>query len=156
MALRSCSLFFDKLPLSFIAHLVPNPVLTRKPANQAGAKSFPKNAFLVHTRYNNASELTTYTGPEGTLTYTMDSVSELTGVGGARSETYGYDLNGNASWMKLPYYRPDGHLKGCLQDPFQVFHRHRAWIHPEDAFDSERLFRKGPQLVPGHAQVPQP
>jgi RHS repeat-associated protein len=45
--------------------------------------------------YDNASQLTSYTGPEGSLTYTYDNAGELTGVGGARSESFGYDLNGN-------------------------------------------------------------
>jgi RHS repeat-associated protein len=45
--------------------------------------------------WDNASQLTSYTGPEGSLTYTYDNASELTGVGNARSESYSYDLNGN-------------------------------------------------------------
>jgi RHS repeat-associated protein len=45
--------------------------------------------------YDVASQLTQYTGPEGTLTYTYDAAGELTAVGGARSENYSYDLNGN-------------------------------------------------------------
>jgi RHS repeat-associated protein len=45
--------------------------------------------------YDPASQLTQYTGPEGTLTYTYDLAGELTGVGNARNESYGYDLNGN-------------------------------------------------------------
>jgi RHS repeat-associated protein len=47
--------------------------------------------------YDNASQLTSYTGPEGSLTYTYDNASELTAVGGARSESFQYDLNGNRS-----------------------------------------------------------
>jgi hypothetical protein len=34
-------------------------------------------------------------GPEGQLTYTYDNSGELTGVGGARSETFSYDANDN-------------------------------------------------------------
>jgi YD repeat-containing protein len=45
--------------------------------------------------WDKASQLTSYTGPEGSLTYTYDNSSELTGVGNARSENYSYDLNGN-------------------------------------------------------------
>jgi RHS repeat-associated protein len=48
--------------------------------------------------YDQANQLTSYTGPEGNLTYTYDSSSELTGVGNARSETYSYDLNGNRNY----------------------------------------------------------
>ncbi|MEX2120068.1 MAG: RHS repeat-associated core domain-containing protein [Pirellulales bacterium] len=45
--------------------------------------------------WNAASEITSYTGPEGTLNYSYDTTSQLTGASGARSEAYGYDLNGN-------------------------------------------------------------
>src|SRR6266849_1567143 len=45
--------------------------------------------------FDAASQLTQFVGPEGTLTYTYDSSAELTGVGNARTENYGYDLNGN-------------------------------------------------------------
>ncbi len=41
------------------------------------------------------SELTSYTGPEGTVTFGYDLTSELTSASGARTENYGYDLNGN-------------------------------------------------------------
>src|SRR5262249_17505486 len=45
--------------------------------------------------YDAASRVTTFTGPEGTLNYGYDNTDQLTSVSGARSETYGYDLNGN-------------------------------------------------------------
>jgi RHS repeat-associated protein len=45
--------------------------------------------------YNNASELTSETNHEGTLSYTYDAGSELTGVSGASTATYTYDDNGN-------------------------------------------------------------
>ncbi|MEX2118566.1 MAG: RHS repeat-associated core domain-containing protein [Pirellulales bacterium] len=45
--------------------------------------------------WNAASEITSYTGPEGTLNYSYDTTSQLTGVSGARAEAYSYDLNGN-------------------------------------------------------------
>ncbi|MEX2118568.1 MAG: hypothetical protein WD847_03085 [Pirellulales bacterium] len=45
--------------------------------------------------WNAASEITSYTGPEGTLNYSYDTTNQLTGASGARSEAYGYDLNGN-------------------------------------------------------------
>jgi RHS repeat-associated protein len=45
--------------------------------------------------YNAASEVTSYTGPEGTSTYTYDKLAELVGVTGAQAGTYSYDANGN-------------------------------------------------------------
>jgi RHS repeat-associated protein len=48
--------------------------------------------------YDVASQLTQYSGSEGTLTYTYDPAGELTAVGGARSESYSYDLNGNRNY----------------------------------------------------------
>ncbi|MEX2120071.1 MAG: RHS repeat-associated core domain-containing protein [Pirellulales bacterium] len=45
--------------------------------------------------WNAASEITNYTGPEGTLNYSYDTTSQLTGTSGARAEAYSYDLNGN-------------------------------------------------------------
>jgi RHS repeat-associated protein len=45
--------------------------------------------------YDGASQLTQYTGPEGTLTYTYDNNGQLTKVGNARTENYTYDVNGN-------------------------------------------------------------
>jgi len=45
--------------------------------------------------YNSASQITQYTGPEGTLTYTYDNSGQLTKVGDAQSYSYSYDLNGN-------------------------------------------------------------
>jgi YD repeat-containing protein len=35
------------------------------------------------------------TGPEGTLNYSYDNLRQLTGVSGARTESYSYDINGN-------------------------------------------------------------
>jgi RHS repeat-associated protein len=58
-------------------------------SSQAGAL-----ATYVYA-WNNASDLTSYTGPEGNLTYTYDASRELIAVGGARTENYSYDLNGN-------------------------------------------------------------
>jgi YD repeat-containing protein len=46
-------------------------------------------------RYDVASQLTGYTGPEGSLSYAYDPAGQLTGVSGARLETYTYDKNGN-------------------------------------------------------------
>jgi RHS repeat-associated protein len=45
--------------------------------------------------YNGIGEVTGYTGPEGALTYTYDRAGQLTAVGGARNESYSYDVNGN-------------------------------------------------------------
>ncbi len=54
----------------------------------AGQKSFTYE-------YNAASQVTGYTGPEGSLTYAYDNSGQLTGVSGARTETYSFDPNGN-------------------------------------------------------------
>jgi YD repeat-containing protein len=45
--------------------------------------------------YDTASRLTSYTGPEGSLSYGYDSINQLTSVSGARTETYTFDNNGN-------------------------------------------------------------
>jgi RHS repeat-associated protein len=45
--------------------------------------------------FDQASRLTSYSGPEGNLTYSYDNSDQLTGVSGARNETYTYDKNGN-------------------------------------------------------------
>jgi RHS repeat-associated protein len=45
--------------------------------------------------YNAASQVTSYTGPEGTLNYTYDKIGELTSVSGAEQATYSYGANGN-------------------------------------------------------------
>ncbi len=54
----------------------------------AGQKSFTYE-------YNAASQVSGYTGPEGSLTYAYDNSGQLTGVSGARTETYSFDANGN-------------------------------------------------------------
>jgi RHS repeat-associated protein len=59
--------------------------------HSAGASTLSSYSYS----YDPASRLTSYTGPEGSLTYTYDPTNELTNVGGARLETYTYDLNGN-------------------------------------------------------------
>ena len=45
--------------------------------------------------YDSASRLTSEQDAEGTATFTYDNANELTAVGGSRSESYSYDLNGN-------------------------------------------------------------
>jgi RHS repeat-associated protein len=45
--------------------------------------------------YDAANRLTTQVDAEGTATFTYDNIDELTGVGGSRSEAYGFDANGN-------------------------------------------------------------
>ena len=45
--------------------------------------------------FDSANQITSYTGPEGTLNYSYDNTGQLTGVSGARSESYSFDLNGN-------------------------------------------------------------
>src|SRR5262249_38145138 len=52
-------------------------------------------ATYSYSQYDAADQLTRYTGPEGTLNYSYDNLGELTGVSGARSESYSYDVNGN-------------------------------------------------------------
>ena len=45
--------------------------------------------------YDSASRVTSELDKEGTATFTYDNANELTAVGGSRTESYGYDLNGN-------------------------------------------------------------
>ncbi len=45
--------------------------------------------------YDVANQLTSYTGPEGTLDYEYDHTGQLLSVSGARSESYSFDVNGN-------------------------------------------------------------
>jgi YD repeat-containing protein len=45
--------------------------------------------------YNADDQVTSYTGPEGTLNYSYDKGGELTGVSGAAQTSYSYDANGN-------------------------------------------------------------
>src|ERR1019366_9109344 len=45
--------------------------------------------------YNAASQVTDYTGPEGTLNYAYDNTGQLTAVSGDRTENYSFDVNGN-------------------------------------------------------------
>ena len=45
--------------------------------------------------YDNANRLTAETNAEGSVSYAYDAIDELTGVTGARSESYSYDHNGN-------------------------------------------------------------
>ncbi len=50
--------------------------------------------------YDNANELTSYTGPEGTLNYTYYPDGERTGATEARAETCTYDFNGNRTMQR--------------------------------------------------------
>jgi RHS repeat-associated protein len=45
--------------------------------------------------YNADSLVSSYTGPEGTSSYSYDKLGELTGVTGAQAASYNYDANGN-------------------------------------------------------------
>jgi RHS repeat-associated protein len=45
--------------------------------------------------YDAASRVTTQVDAEGTATFTYDNTNQLTAVGGSRTESYGYDANGN-------------------------------------------------------------
>jgi RHS repeat-associated protein len=45
--------------------------------------------------YDNANRVTSEQDAEGTATFTYDNANELTAVGGSRTESYSYDLNGN-------------------------------------------------------------
>jgi RHS repeat-associated protein len=44
---------------------------------------------------DNANRVTSELDAEGTATFTYDNANELTAVGGSRTESYSYDLNGN-------------------------------------------------------------
>lgn len=63
-----------------------------------------------------ADQLSTYTCPEGTLTYTYDNAGELTGVGGARTESYSYDLNGNRTMTGYSTTTGNWQLAGHRRD----------------------------------------
>jgi len=45
--------------------------------------------------YDAANRVTTQVDAEGTATFTYDNTNQLTAVGGSRTESYGYDANGN-------------------------------------------------------------
>jgi RHS repeat-associated protein len=45
--------------------------------------------------YDSANRLTTQVDAEGTATFTYDNTDQLTAVGGSRTESFGYDANGN-------------------------------------------------------------
>lgn len=45
--------------------------------------------------YDAASRLTSESNAEGSVTYTYDNADQLTGTSGARTESFGYDANGN-------------------------------------------------------------
>jgi RHS repeat-associated protein len=45
--------------------------------------------------FDAGNQITSYNGPDGALTYTYDQSGEVTGVGGGRSESFSFDLNGN-------------------------------------------------------------
>jgi RHS repeat-associated protein len=51
-------------------------------------------ATLVYA-YDTASRVAAETDKEGTASFTYDNANELTGVTGSRSESYGFDANGN-------------------------------------------------------------
>jgi len=53
--------------------------------------------------YNAGSEISAYTGPDGSLSYTLDHDGQLAGVSGAHSETYSYDSNGNRNMASYIY-----------------------------------------------------
>src|SRR6516165_2745523 len=53
--------------------------------------------------YNADNLITNYTGPEGSLTFTYNHNGQLTGVSGARNETYTYDANGNRNMSGYIY-----------------------------------------------------
>jgi RHS repeat-associated protein len=59
-----------------------------------GPPSYTALATYVYG-YDNANRLTSEQDKEGTATFTYDNANELTAVGGSRTETYSFDLNGN-------------------------------------------------------------
>jgi RHS repeat-associated protein len=50
---------------------------------------------LTTFSYDGANRVTSEQDKEGTATFTYDNANELTAVGGSRTESYSYDLNGN-------------------------------------------------------------
>ncbi|WP_337175134.1 RHS repeat-associated core domain-containing protein [Paludisphaera sp.] len=64
------------------------------PAPSGGSATTTPLAAYAYV-YDNANRLASETNAEGTVTYTYDDTSQLTGATGSRSESYGYDLNGN-------------------------------------------------------------
>jgi RHS repeat-associated protein len=63
--------------------------------NTVGTNSIINQLAQYSYVYDNAGQETGYTGPEGSITLVYDQRGELTGVSGAWSESYSYDLNGN-------------------------------------------------------------
>jgi len=53
--------------------------------------------------FNAGSEISAYTGPDGSLSYTYDHDGQLTGVSGAHSESYSFDSNGNRNMASYIY-----------------------------------------------------
>jgi RHS repeat-associated protein len=58
-----------------------------------GWQDYPGATYVYS--YDNANRVTSEQDAEGTATFTYDNANELTAVGGSRSESYSYDLNGN-------------------------------------------------------------
>src|SRR5262249_16415609 len=64
------------------------------PANRLTTQTTGSLETIIYG-YDAANRLTTQVTPAGTATFTYDNGNELTAVGGSRSESYSYDLNGN-------------------------------------------------------------
>jgi RHS repeat-associated protein len=87
------------IPGSITAHSITTSLSYDKDSNvksitHKDAKTSTTLATYTYT-YDAANQVSGYTGPEGTLTYTYDRSGQLTAVGGARNESYSYDVNGN-------------------------------------------------------------
>jgi RHS repeat-associated protein len=63
------------------------------PSGGGGGTSTPLATYVYG--YDNANRVTSEQDAEGTATFTYDHANELTAVGGSRTESYSYDLNGN-------------------------------------------------------------
>ncbi len=63
--------------------------------NRVSYMSYPNVELYLQYSYNADSQVTSYSGPEGTNNYSYDTTGQLTGVSGAQSASYSYDTNGN-------------------------------------------------------------
>jgi RHS repeat-associated protein len=87
------------IPNNFFAHTLTTSISYDKDSNVTGithtdARTSTTLANYTYS-YDAVNQVSGYTGPEGSLTYTYDRSGQLTAVGGARNESYSYDVNGN-------------------------------------------------------------
>src|SRR5260370_25700312 len=60
-------------------------------------KSVSTTLMTLPYGYDSANQLTSYAGPDGSITYGYDTDGQLTGATGAHNETYSYDKEGNCT-----------------------------------------------------------